>query len=335
MSEVNKTRLQKTLLAWYDRYARQFFWRENHTKKANPPDPYVVLVSEVMLQQTQTSRVQEKLPLFLQQFPTLQALASADNATIIKAWEGMGYNSRALRLRDCAKAVLERHQGVIPIAKHYLLALPGIGSYTASAIMAFAYHEDVAVLDVNIRRVYSRLIAHMVTTTDVLEESAVQDFAERVYLRGQASRWHQAVMDVGALFCTARAPKCGMCPLQSLCASANGMSEARKEKRPEPSWNGTPNRIWRGRIVQILRGVAAEQTITVDDITAQLFPTMLFNSVEEQQTQWLRTLLAGLERDGIVEILTDDSNPGNNKRGGKASSNLDSSSIVLRLSSQR
>lgn len=335
MSEVNKIRLREELLVWYDRHARQFFWREHHNKKANPPDPYVVLVSEVMLQQTQTSRVQEKLPIFLQQFPTLQALASADNATIIKAWEGMGYNSRALRLRDCAKALLERHYGMIPSTKHDLLALPGIGSYTASAIMAFAYHEDVAVLDVNIRRVYSRLIARMATTADVLEESVVEDFAESIYPRGQASRWHQAVMDVGALFCTARAPKCSVCPLQVLCASAEGMSEVRKEKRSEPSWNGTPNRIWRGRIVQILRGVEAEQTMTVDEITTQLFPTMLFHSEEEHQTQWLRSVLAGLERDGIVEILTSDDNLGNNKQRGKAASSLDPSSTVLRLSSQR
>jgi A/G-specific adenine glycosylase len=335
VSEVNKTRLREALLAWYDRHARQFFWREHHNKKAHPPDPYVVLVSEVMLQQTQTSRVQEKLPIFLQQFPTLQALADADNATIIKAWEGMGYNSRALRLRDCAKALLEGHHGMIPSTKHDLLALPGIGSYTASAIMAFAYHEDVAVLDVNIRRVYSRLLARMATTADVLEESVVEEFAESIYPHGQSSRWHQAVMDVGALFCTARAPKCSVCPLQALCASAEGMSEVRKEKRPEPSWNGTPNRIWRGRIVQILRGVEAEQTITVDEITTQLFPTMLFHNEEEQQTRWLRSVLAGLERDGIVEILTSDDNLGKNKRRGKATSNLDSSRIVLRLSSQR
>ncbi len=289
------------LLAWYDRHARQFIWRE-HKDSDSAPDPYVVLVSEVMLQQTQTARVQEKLPLFLQLFPSVQVLSAADNATIIKAWEGMGYNSRALRLRDCARVVTERHEGAIPSTRDELLALPGIGAYTASAILAFAYHKDIAVLDVNIRRVYSRLLAPMPTTADVADEKTIHDFAESVYPRGKASRWHQAVMDIGALFCTARAPKCSVCPLRELCASAGTMREKQKEKRPEPSWQGVPNRIWRGRIVQILRGVDAEQSVTVSEITAQLFPTTLFQDEESEQAEWLLKLLNGLERDGMIEL---------------------------------
>ncbi len=333
--------MQKKIFSWYDRHARQFLWRERHDSSIafSPPDPYIVLVSEVMLQQTQTARVQEKLPLFLQQFPTVEALAMADNATIIKAWEGMGYNSRAVRLRDCARAILERHQGTIPSSESELLALPGIGPYTASAIRAFAYHHDVAVLDVNIRRVYSRLLSPMATTADVMAESAVQAFAETVYPSGEASRWHQAVMDIGSLFCTARSPKCSLCPLCDVCSSANRMSEKQKEKRPEPSWRGVPNRIWRGRLVQLLRAMDKEQYMKLEDITAKLFPTTLFQGDEEQQqAEWLRRLLQGLERDSIVEVVretedtkqeTDSSQPYS-----KTSSNPDFIAVTVRLSSK-
>lgn len=336
-----KLLLQKQILSWYDRHARQFIWRERHDTSTalSPPDPYIVLVSEVMLQQTQTARIQEKLPLFLQQFPTVEALAVADNATIIKAWEGIGYNSRALRLRDCARAILERHQGTIPSSESELLALPGIGPYTASAIRAFAYHHDVAVLDVNIRRVYSRLLSPMATTADVLAESAVQAFAETVYPSGEASRWHQAVMDIGALFCTARSPKCRLCPLFELCPSADKMSEKQKEKRPEPLWRGVPNRIWRGRLVQLLRTLDEEQYMKLEDISAKLFPTTLFQSDEEKQhTEWLWRLLQGLERDSIVEVVretedtkqeTDSSQPYS-----KISSNPDFIAVTVRLSSK-
>ncbi len=274
-----------------------------------PLDPYIVLVSEVMLQQTQTSRVQEKLPQFLAQFPSITTLAAADNATIIKAWAGMGYNSRALRLRDCAKAVVECFGGEIPSSVDVLLTLPGIGSYTASAVAAFAFHQDVAVLDVNIRRVYSRLFEAMPTTVSLAEEGTIQAIAERIYPRGEASRWHQAVMDIGALFCTARAPKCSQCPLKTTCASAGAMQEARKTKRPEPSWNGTPNRIWRGRIVEILRGLETDDRISLLELHRKLFiqhitTESLFqtNNITHSETAWLLALVQGLEREGIAEI---------------------------------
>ncbi len=303
-SAASYQRLQREILGWYAHHARTFFWRE---QDAQLIDPYVVLISEVMLQQTQTSRVQEKLPLFLTEFPNIAALAAADNATIIKAWAGMGYNSRALRLRDCARVIQERHGGIIPTLNDELLALPGIGAYTASAVLAFAFHHDVAVLDVNIRRVYSRLLATMPTTRDLADESSIQAFAEKIYPRGESSRWHQAVMDIGALFCTARAPKCMSCPLHEVCPSAGTMQEVRKVKPPEPSWEGTPNRIWRGCIVQILRGLEGDATISSDEILQQLFAGevgALFenNNAEMTQDAWFLMVLRGLERDGILEI---------------------------------
>lgn len=274
-----------------------------------PPDAYIVMVSEIMLQQTQTSRVQEKLPSFLATFPTVEVLANADNATIIKAWEGMGYNSRALRLRDCAKVIVEKHSSVIPSSVEDLLALPGIGRYTASAIAAFAYHQDVAVLDVNIRRVYSRLLHPMPTTASVAAEEEIQQLSERIYPRGNSSRWHQAVMDIGALFCTARAPKCSGCPLAVLCPSAGMMEEVKKTKRPEPSWKGVPNRIWRGRVVQILRELENDAKISLAEIYERLFqqqnntePLFINTDKHNSEIAWLLALVQGLERDEIVEI---------------------------------
>lgn len=301
--------VRHSILHWYKHHARHFFWREQHGKNPTPPDAYIVMVSEIMLQQTQTSRVQEKLPLFLATFPTLKALANADNATVIKAWEGMGYNSRALRLRDCAKAIVNNHKSVIPSSVEDLLALPGIGSYTASAIAAFAYHQDVTVLDVNIRRVYSRLLRPMPTTISIAEENEIQQFAERIYPRGNASCWHQAVMDIGALFCTARAPKCSACPLAVLCPSTGNMEEVKKSKRPEPSWNGIPNRIWRGRVVQILRELEDEAGITLAELYERLFqqqnntePLFINTDKHNSEGAWLLNLVQGLERDEIVEI---------------------------------
>ncbi|HZL83307.1 MAG TPA: hypothetical protein VFB98_07500, partial [Candidatus Deferrimicrobium sp.] len=123
-------RVQAMVLGWYAVHARRFVWRVPN------PDPYVVLVSETMLQQTQTARIQEKLPLFLRQFPDFSSLAATDNATIIRAWQGMGYNNRALRLRDCARAVVERFGGLLPDTADDLRSLPGLGPYTVSAVLS-------------------------------------------------------------------------------------------------------------------------------------------------------------------------------------------------------
>jgi len=283
-------RVQAMVLGWYATHARRFVWRVPN------PDPYVVLVSETMLQQTQTARIQEKLPLFLRQYPDFSALAATDNATIIRAWQGMGYNNRALRLRDCARAVIERFGGVLPDTADDLRSLPGIGPYTVSAILSFAFHRDVVVLDVNIRRLYSRLFGKLTTTLEVMPESLLLYVASEVYPRGRGSEWHQACMDIAAQYCTARSPRCLFCPVAKACRSAFRLAEAAPPRVSEPSHRGKPNRIWRGRIVELLRGLPSDQTMGLTELRSLLFPTE-----EETDGPWLENIVAALERDGLVD----------------------------------
>jgi A/G-specific adenine glycosylase len=286
-ANTNLLKIQNLLLTWYADFQRTFVWRHEN------PDPYIVLVSETMLQQTQTSRVQQKLPEFLKTFPTIFKLAEASNAEIIRAWQGMGYNSRALRLRDCARAVVENFGGNIPRDEAALLKLPGIGDYTSRALQAFAFKKDVAIVDVNIRRVYSRLIKPMPTTASVAPENDVREFAEKIYPKGKSSEWHQAAMDLGATICTARAPKCLICPLQDVCASAFQMREEKVLKRAEPSHRGQPNRIWRGRSVEVLRGV---EEISAEELLAAILKT----TPNTEDSEWFEMILKALEKDGII-----------------------------------
>ncbi|MCE5192439.1 A/G-specific adenine glycosylase [bacterium] len=283
-------RVQAMVLGWYAAHARHFVWRVPN------PDPYVVLVSETMLQQTQTARVQERLPSFLQQFPDFTALAAANNATIVRAWQGMGYNNRALRLRDCARAVVDRFAGKLPDTADDLRSLPGLGPYTVSAILSFAFHRDVIVLDVNVQRLYSRLFLNLQTTLDVMPEAQLLQVATEVYPRGRSSEWHQACMDIAAEFCTARSPRCLFCPIAKACHSAFGLAEAAPPHVSEPSYRGKPNRIWRGRIIELLRDLGPDQTMALAELRNRLFVTE-----EEPDVPWLENILRALERDGLIE----------------------------------
>lgn len=300
--EQHLAELHRRVLEWYRTHARVFFWREQQH------NAYIVLVSEVMLQQTQTARVEIKLPKFLEQFPTIYALAAADNAAIVRAWQGMGYNNRAIRLRDCARALVERHSGRIPETLDELLALPGIGRYTASAILVFAYGRDMHVVDVNIQRVYSRLLYRMATTADVLSDKEIHELAARSYAPGQSSAWHQALMDIGAVYCTARAPKCSACPVADTCCSAFSMAEVQRVKKPEPSWRGEPNRIWRGRVVELLRSCKPGHWLATTDVLAHLWPGELFTEEDAART-WLHAIAESLQRDRIVELRSADGVP--------------------------
>jgi len=189
--------LQARLLAWYEQNGRDLPWR--HTT-----DTYAVLVSEVMLQQTQVSRVVPAYGRFLETYPTLQALAVAPLADVLRSWRGLGYNNRAERLRRCARICVARRvpgrPAALPATVEGLGALPGIGPYTARAVMVFAYDADVAAVDANVRRV----LVHELELPADLPPSAIQAVADAVLPHGRSRDWHNALMDYGALVLTAR-----------------------------------------------------------------------------------------------------------------------------------
>ena len=277
------------ILDWFAREGRSFPWRYES------PDSYHVLISEYMLQQTQTSRIAERFPIFLEQFPDIHVLSKANNQEMIVAWQGLGYNNRALRLRDCAKAIIELHQGMIPADFDALIQLPGIGPYTASAIMAFAYGKDIAVIDVNIRRIYQRMQG--MPDTEKISHAMMQSFAEQVYPKGKSSEWHQALMDIGAQYCKANQANCEKCPIQNHCVSAfNVKFDKNKKKKPEPSHREVPNRIWRGKTIEYLR--------KSDDFQCQkkqLLSSIIDSSIDMNDHEWFDgIIMPALIKDRLI-----------------------------------
>ena len=246
-----------------------------------------------MLQQTQASRIAEMLPVFLERYPTVDVLAKATNAEIIRSWKGLGYNSRALRLRDAARSIVQDHGGVVPDSLDDLRNLPGVGPYTSAAVASFAYKKRVIVIDVNIRRVYSRWMKERSTTIDVASDKEVEGFAELVIPKRAPDEWHHAVMDLGSTFCTARKPTCSDCPVQRHCPSANTMRSVTPTKRPEPMIRNEPRRIWRGRIVDALRDHDK-------GLTKRALIKAVFGDVDATEQLLVDDVLVRLENDGIT-----------------------------------
>jgi A/G-specific adenine glycosylase len=203
---------QRLLLAWYERAGRKLPWRETD-------DPYAILVSEMMLQQTQVDRVLPKYREFLERFPTLAALAEAPTAEVIRAWAPLGYNMRAVRLQAIARQVMAEYEGQIPANVAELLKLKGVGRYTAGAIACFAHQQQVATVDTNIRRVLHRLFVGIEKAEAPLRDDDTWKLAEVALPAGEAYRWNQALMDLGATVCSAAAPACESCPMQQACAA--------------------------------------------------------------------------------------------------------------------
>lgn len=238
-------RFRALLLGWYARTARPLPWRDT-------TDPYRVLVSEIMLQQTQVSRVEPLYEAFLDCFPTVAALAAASTADVLTMWQGLGYNRRALNLQRAAQAVVERHGGVIPADLAALRALPGIGDYTARALLAFAFGREAAPVDVNVARVLARAVAG-----EPLGRAAAQALADATVPPGDARVWGNALMDLGAQVCTARNPRCPECPVAAACAWRKAGGEdpsatSAVRARPQGAFAGS-DRFHRGRLVDALR----------------------------------------------------------------------------------
>jgi A/G-specific adenine glycosylase len=245
-------RIHDALLQWYRTHHRRLPWRETR-------DPYRILMSEVMLQQTQVERVVPKYHEFLARFPTLEALADAPTSDVIRAWSGLGYNRRALNVQRACREIVDRFEGAFPTDAAVLATLPGIGPYTAGAIACFAFEQDVGFVDTNIRRVLHRVLAGPELPTRVMTAREIEDAAQALVPPGQGYRWNQALMELGATICRARAADCHACPLHDTCAARPTMQRAlaaRPARRGEPRYE-TTSRFVRGRIVEALRGAPA------------------------------------------------------------------------------
>ncbi|WP_414899790.1 A/G-specific adenine glycosylase [Sphingomonas flavalba] len=239
----------RRLLAWYDRHARALPWRS--PPGAPPPDPYRVWLSEIMLQQTTVAAVKPYFRHFMARWPTVEALAAADDAELMSAWAGLGYYARARNLLACARAVAA--QGGFPDSESALLKLPGIGAYTAAAVAAIAFGRRAVVIDANVERVVARLFA----LADPLPAArpALRALVDRVTPASRAGDFAQAMMDLGATICTPRSPACILCPLESLCAgkAAPAAYPVKAAKRPRPHRRGTAWWIERDGHVLLVR----------------------------------------------------------------------------------
>ena len=205
---------RRRLLAWYARHGRRLPWR-------GLADPYAVLVSEIMLQQTQVARVAEFFPRFLARYPTLEELAGAPPDAVREAWNGLGYYARARNLHAAARQVVDRLGGVLPERPGDLRRLPGIGRYTAGAVASIAFGANVAALDTNAARVLARVLGVRRTGGADRRHARLWRLAEALVPHGRAGDWNQALMDLGATVCTARAPCCAACPVRRSCATGS------------------------------------------------------------------------------------------------------------------
>jgi len=244
---VDAGRLRDICLAWYEANARILPWREV-TATA-----WHVLVSELMLQQTPVSRVLPVYAAWVERWPSPADLARVPAGEAVRAWGRLGYPRRALRLHACARILTERHDGRVPDDVAQLRALPGVGDYTAAAVASFAYGQRHAVLDTNVRRVLSRVVAGRAVpspTVSVAERRLAESLLPD---RDRAARWSVAVMELGALVCTARTPHCTTCPVRSQCRwRAAGYPAAEGAARRSQSYAGT-DRQCRGRLLAVLR----------------------------------------------------------------------------------
>ncbi len=247
------------VLGWYADHARDLPWRRPDTS------PWAVMVSEFMLQQTPVERVRGPWAAWLDRWPTPEALAAAPAGEAVRAWGRLGYPRRALRLHQAAVAMQERFDGRVPADLESLRSLPGVGSYTAAAISSFAYGRRAVVLDTNVRRVITRVAlgaAYPSTAPGRLELAVAERLAPREPAR--AARWAVASMELGAVVCVARTPRCAECPVRDLCAW---------RRAGAPAWNGPPrrgqayagtDRQARGALLDVLR--SADQPVTGDEL---------------------------------------------------------------------
>jgi A/G-specific adenine glycosylase len=262
-------RSRAPLLRWYEPRRSAYPWRRT-------TDPYAILVSEVMLQQTQASRVAPAFERFLSAFPRVADLATAERADVVRAWDGLGYNRRAVSLWRAAREIVSRYAGRVPGDVERLRELPGVGPYTAAAVASIAFGATVAAIDTNVRRVVARVAA----------DADPVDAAASAWLDpGDPGGWNQAVMDLGREVCRPL-PRCDACPIAGWCASAGAIAHARRASRPGPPFEGSTRQA-RGAVVRALRSR----------------PVLTLGRLSEAAVRDLAStaaVVASLERDGVV-----------------------------------
>jgi A/G-specific adenine glycosylase len=234
---------EKEITAWFKANKRDLPWRKS--------DAWGVLVSEIMLQQTPVQRVLPIYQEWMRRWPTAADLAKATPAEVITAWGRLGYPRRALRLHECAKVITSEFKGIIPKEEAELRKLPGIGEYTAAAMVAFAFEGKSLVLDINIRRLFSRLYKGEETPTAAPTKAERIEYAQYIPEK-KAHIWAAATMELGALICTAKKPLCGRCPVADKCQWRSLDYPSSERVKRTQSWHGT-DRQCRGAIVQALR----------------------------------------------------------------------------------
>ncbi|MFF3553824.1 A/G-specific adenine glycosylase [Streptomyces tsukubensis] len=277
--------LHSPVIAWFDEHARDLPWRRPEA------GAWGVMVSEFMLQQTPVSRVLPVYEQWLARWPRPADLAAEPSGEAVRAWGRLGYPRRALRLHGAAQAIAERHGGDVPSDHAQLLALPGIGEYTAAAVASFAYGQRHAVLDTNVRRVFAR------ASTGIQYPPTATTAAERKLARAllpdddaTAARWAAASMELGALVCTARGEDCGRCPIAAQCAwRLAGKPAHQGAARRGQTYAGTDRQV-RGKLLAVLRA------------SREAVPQSALDSVWHEPVQRARAL-DGLVADGLVEPL--------------------------------
>ncbi len=285
------------MLAWFAQRGRAHLpWRTDRS-------PYRVLVSEFMLQQTQVDRVVPAFERFIARFPSFEALAEASQADVIRAWRGLGYNSRALRLHKLARAVCADHGGNLPRDEAALRALPGIGAYTARAVLAFAFDADVVAFDVNVRRIVHRTALGFEHPPRA-NERELDALAQAAVPAGAGFAFNSALMDLGATICGARAAKCLVCPLREECAAAPLDPVALAAgTRARKSAGGPQQRLpfeattryVRGRVLDELRGLGPGEAISLLDLETRLAPLLGAHAPGA-----VARAIEALHRDGLI-----------------------------------
>lgn len=279
------TVLHDDIIDWYAETGRDLPWR------APDATPWGIFVSEIMLQQTPVSRVLPIWHEWMRRWPAPADLAAEPSGEAVRAWGRLGYPRRALRLHAAAGAMVDRHDGDVPGDLESLRALPGVGEYTAAAVGAFAFGIRSAVVDTNIRRVQARLVTGDAQAAPSLT-SAERGLAERLLPEGhdRARTWNVAVMELGALVCTARSPRCTACPVHERCAwQAAGAPAYDGPTRRGQRWAGTDRQV-RGRLLQVLR--ERDEPVPRRDLD------LAWHDVPQRDR-----CLAGLIEDGLVEPL--------------------------------